>query len=66
MKKALTDSEAEDAIVLRSWGMSLTDIGILMNVSTSTAENVVKRMGAYRVRHIEGGTSEAEDRTSVC
>ena len=54
MKKALTDSEAEDAIVLRSWGMSLTDIGTLMGVSTSTAENAVKRMGAYRGGRIEG------------
>lgn len=54
MKKVLSESDAEEARVLRARGMSYTDIGILMGVSTSTAETAVKRMGAYRGGRIEG------------
>ena len=54
MKKALTESEAEEARILRARGLSHTDIGIMMGVSTSTAEAAVKRMGAYRGGRIEG------------
>lgn len=55
MKKVLSESDAEEARILRAKGFSFPEIGRMMSIGRSTAEAAVKRMGAYRGGRIEGG-----------
>ena len=48
MIKALTETQAEEARLLRAKGKSYGEIGRTYNVHPSTAENACKRSGAYR------------------
>lgn len=54
MKKAMTDHDAEEARLLRAKGYSFPEIAKTYNVSRSTAETAVKRMGAYCGGRIKG------------
>lgn len=54
MKKAMTEQDAEEARLLRAKGYSYPEIAKTYNVSSATAENAVKRQGAYRGGRIEG------------
>lgn len=57
MKKAITDHDAEEARLLRAKGYSFPEIARVLGVSSSTAENAVKRTGAYR-----GGRMKEENK----
>jgi DNA-directed RNA polymerase specialized sigma24 family protein len=48
MRKALTEEQAEEAMLLRAKGYSYGEIGKVFKISANTAENAVKRAGAYR------------------
>jgi DNA-binding CsgD family transcriptional regulator len=54
MKKVLSEQEAEEARLLRAKGYSFPEIARTYQISSSTAENAVKRIGAYRGGRIEG------------
>lgn len=54
MKKVLSESDAEEARILRAKGFSFPEIGRMMSVGRSTAEAAVKRIGAYRGGRIDG------------
>lgn len=54
MKKVLSESDAEEARLLRAKGFSFPEIARMMGIGRSTAEVAVKRIGAYRGGKIEG------------
>lgn len=54
MKKSMSEADAEEARLLRAKGYSFPEIARTYQVSSSTAEHAVKRIGAYRGGRIEG------------